>query len=335
MNYHPRADRSTTVTPVRSACVAGVLALLLAGAMAALPPATAAEGSGGTEASGPETSQRAFETPKAAAQALVQALGAADEAALVEIFGAKYQHEVLGDDRAAAKVAYHKAYEAAQAVLDLREEGPDRVVMVIGEEVWPVPIPIVRTDRGWVFDTAEGVEEIVNRRIGANELAAIELLRAYGEAQGLYAAVDRDGDQVLEYAQKILSSPGKHDGLYWRVEEGSGENLSPFGPFIEGVAEYLAGKETTDPYRGYYFKILTRQGEHPPGGRYDYVINGNMIAGYAIVAFPADYGASGITTFVVNQQGQVFQKDLGDNTTAVAGSMEVYNPDETWKEVAD
>ncbi len=172
---------------------------------------------------------------------------------------------------------------------------------------------------------------MIIRRIGRNELSAVEICQAYMEAQIQYARTDRDGDDVREFAQTILSDEGQMGGLYW--EAGDGEELSPFGPLVAEARDYLEGREVGDPFKGYYYKILTRQGAKAPGGRYDYIINGNMIAGFALIAFPADHGNSGIMTFVCNHQGKVYQKDLGEDTDLIAGGMVVYNPDSTWSEV--
>jgi hypothetical protein len=208
--------------------------------------------------------------------------------------------------------------------------------MVIGREAWPMPIPIVKADTGWHFDVAAGADEIVARRIGANELAAVDNLRAYVEAQVQYAEADRDGDDVLEYAQRINSAPGKKDGLYWEAAAaGSGEEASPFGPFNAEHEAYLSDREAGDPFMGYYYRIVSRQGENAPGGRYDYVINGNMIAGFAMVAWPAEYANSGVMTFIVSQTGKVFQRDLGDGTELGAAAIQVYDPDGSWSEVKE
>jgi hypothetical protein len=186
----------------------------------------------------------------------------------------------------------------------------------------------------WAFDTEAGKTEIVNRRIGRNELLALQAVRAYVEAQREYAEHDHDGDGVLEYATKFRSSPDKKDGLYWPTGE-DGE-ISPIGPFV-AAAQSLGYLKNTDPsappepFRGYYFKILTSEGTNAPGGKYDYIVNGNMIGGFALVAYPAEYGDSGIMTFIVNQQGRVYEKDLGTNTTKIAEAMMMYDPDKTWK----
>jgi hypothetical protein len=199
--------------------------------------------------------------------------------------------------------------------------------VVLGAEEWPLPFPLVRDEDGsWRFDTAEGIEALLDRRIGRNELSAIAIANAYVDAQIEYAQADRDGDDVLEYARRLASSPGQRDGLYWQAAPG--EDESPFGPLVQKAERYLDTVEPDDPIRGYYFKILTRQGENPPGGSYDYVINGNMLAGFALVAYPADYGNTGVMTFVVNHRGVIQQKDLGAFT-----GMDRYDPDDSWDEV--
>jgi hypothetical protein len=207
-------------------------------------------------------------------------------------------------------------------------------VLVIGDQAWPVPIPIVRAGDRWRFATAEGADEIVNRRVGGNERNAIYVLQAYLDAQRAYAARDRDGDGVLQYAQKLASTAGKHDGLYWPADEAKGEEASPFGPLLAEGGAYAKGRVAGDPYRGYYFRILSRQGKSAPGGAYNYLINGRMIAGFALVAYPAEYGNSGVMTFVVSHNGKVYEKDLGKGSTAIGAKMTAFDPGAGWKEVA-
>jgi len=271
-----------------------------------------------------------FDSPEAAADAMVKALGSDGINALVTLLGSEFKVQLEGGDEAASRVERGKVHAAAMQSHSLRNDGDDRRIMIIGPDVWPMPFPIVRKDGRWSFNTAAGIEEVLNRRIGRNELNAIAVARAYIAAQREYASVDRDDDEVREYATRISSRPGKRDGLYWKVEENSGAPLSPFGPLVADARAYLDGAESSDPYQGYYFKVLTRQGLNPPGGRYDYVINRNMIGGFALVAFPADYGNSGIMTFVVSHQGKILQKDLGEHSELIGGGMQEYNPDETW-----
>ena len=207
-------------------------------------------------------------------------------------------------------------------------------MLEVGTNFWPFPVPIVKKDGRWFFDTAAGKDEILNRRIGKNELEVLQVMRAYVDAQREYASRDRNGDEVLEYAQRIASTPGTKDGLYWPPDL-DGE-ISPLGPLVadaqeEGYNAPTKGTVTTRlPFHGYFFKILTQQGKHAPGGKYSYIINGHMIGGFAMVAWPAEYGDSGIMTFIVNQQGRVYQKDLGPKTDKQAPAMKAYDPDPSW-----
>lgn len=274
-----------------------------------------------------------YDTPEAAAQALLTALAADDHAAIVKVLGSKHEDQLFLGEAAREQAQYQQIVSNAKDVLQLRADAPDLRVMVIGKQAWPMPIPIKHDAKGWFFDTDAGIDEIIARRIGADELAAIDLAHAYVDAQMTYAATDRDGDQVLEYAQKLISSPGKEDGLYWPAAEG--EQQSPFGPYVAELPAYVKQHQPGEPYMGYYFHILTRQGSHAIGGRYDYVINGNMIAGFALIAVPAQYGDTGIMTFIVNHQGQVYQKDLGKNTATIAAGIHEFDPDPSWKPVSE
>jgi hypothetical protein len=277
--------------------------------------------------------QRTFATPDAAVDALLAALEVDDDAALLAIFGEQHRTLIVTPDKAMTSANRARAATALQTYRLLEERGDDRRVLLIGDQAWPVPIPLVRTDGQWRFATEEGVEEIVNRRIGANERSTILVMRAYLDAQKDYATRDRDGDGVLEYAQRIASTTGKQDGLYWPTETGQDQEPSPFGPLIAQSAAYLEGHRVGDAYRGYVFRILTRQGSHAAGGEHTYVINGNMIAGFAMVAYPARYGDSGVMTFIVSHNGKIFEKNLGKSATALAKHA-AYNPGPGWKEVA-
>ncbi|HSK28830.1 MAG TPA: DUF2950 domain-containing protein, partial [Candidatus Limnocylindria bacterium] len=209
----------------------------------------------------------------------------------------------------------------------------DRTILNVGNQEWPFPIPLVNKSGSWVFDTDQGREEILNRRIGENELNTIQSLLAVVDAQREYAMKDRDRNALLEYAQKFVSDPGKRNGLYWETK--AGEEPSPLGPIMLRLrAEgYKAAPNTPVPYQGYYFRILTAQGKDAPGGAYSYMVKGKMIGGFAVVAHPAEYGNSGVMTFIVNHDGKVFQKDLGGKTAAIAKGMKTYNPDKSWEEV--
>ena len=273
-------------------------------------------------------SQRTFATPEAAVEALLEAVERDDVDAVVAILGREYRDAIVTPDWDAQRDARMEIVEAAKQMHELNEVEEGVMQLILGAESWPLPISIVREEGVWRFDTEDGIEEIIDRRVGRNELRAIAITRAYLDAQIEYAREDRDGDEVLEYAQRLASTPGQMDVLYWKAE--SEDDLSPFGPLVRGAERYMAAKVPGDPIKGYYFHVLKRQGENPPGGRYDYVINGNMIAGFALVAYPADYGNSGVMTFVVSHHGKVFQKDLGEFT-----SMDEYDPDESWTEVEE
>jgi hypothetical protein len=281
------------------------------------------------------TEPKTFATPEEAAQALLDAVASDDMDAIWGVLGDEFRDELANDDAAQERENRRRIVAGAKDALQLRADDEGTRVMVIGKEAWPMPMPIVKTDKGWHFDVAAGADEIIARRIGANELAAIDNLNAYVDAQVQYASADRDGDVVLEYAQKINSSPGQKDGLYWEPPAGSADELSPFGPFVAEKAAYFPDRDPGDPFMGYYYRIISRQGENAPGGRYDYVINGNMIAGFAMIAWPADYGSSGVMTFVVSQNGSVHQKDLGDATEVGAAAIQVYDPDTSWAEVKE
>ena len=278
--------------------------------------------------------QETFATPEAAVDALMAALKADSDSAMLAIFGDEHKDLIVQSDRAAASATRAKILAAMQTLRVLQQPSPDRRVLVIGDEAWPVPIPIVRVGDRWRFATEEGADEIINRRIGGNERNAIYVLQAYIDAQRAYAARDRDGDGVLQYAQKLGSAPGKHDGLYWPADAAKGEEESPFGPLIAESAAYLKGHAAGEPYRGYHFKILTRQGKNAPGGAYNYVINGRMIAGFAMVAYPAEYGESGVMTFIVSHNGKVYQKDLGKESAAIGAKMLTFDPGAGWMQVA-
>ncbi|HEY1438249.1 MAG TPA: DUF2950 domain-containing protein [Casimicrobiaceae bacterium] len=278
--------------------------------------------------------QKTFATPDEAVDALLAALKADDDAALVALFGDTHKTLIVTPDRAANSANRAKALAAMQTYRLLEERAKDRRVLLIGDQAWPLPIPLVRVGERWRFATEEGEDEIVNRRIGANERSAIKVLRAYLDAQKDYAASDRKGDGVLQYAQRLGSTPGKHDGLYWPADAAKGEEASPFGPLIAESAAYLKGHQSGDPYRGYHFRILTRQGKSAPGGAYSYVINGRMIAGFAMVAYPAQYGESGVMTFIVSHNGKVFEKDLGKNSAETSAKMTAFDPGAGWREVA-
>ncbi len=279
----------------------------------------------------PETRPRTFATPQDAAQALVDAAEKNDSAALLQLFGAQGKDVVESGDSAEDKNARAEFARRAHEEMQIEPEpgNPNRVTIVTGSQHWPLPIPLVRQDGQWHFDVAEGRMEILARRIGRHELTAIDVCRAYVEAQMEYAANDREGDGVLKYAQRIHSSPGKNDGLF---RDGTPDNLVPKAFADAATAMFAEGKRPV-PYHGYYFHILKAQGPDAPGGASDYVVNGKMFGGFAMVAYPAEYGVSGIKTFLVNHRGVVYEKDLGPPTATLARQMKAFNPDKTWKAV--
>jgi hypothetical protein len=275
--------------------------------------------------------QRTFATPEDAVAALSSALKTDDEASLVAIFGEKHKDMVVSPDQAENEANWAKASKELEAYHVLDDRGPNERILLVGDEAWPMPIPIVKEGSTWRFATEQGEEELINRRIGSNELEAIKVMDAYLDAQRQYASRDRDNNGLLEYAQKLASTPGKHDGLYWHTDENSGEEESPFGPLVAASSEYLKGHAAGDPLRGYQFHILTRQGKNAPGGAFNYVINGHMVAGFAMVAYPAQYGKSGVMTFIVSNNGVIYQKDRGPHAPPVTE----FDPDRSWQRVKE
>ena len=248
-----------------------------------------------------ETQQSTYSNTEDAVAALLVALQKDEIDAVLEIFGRQYEDELIGGDEAAARENRQIAARAMQTYSNLVDDGRNRKILIIGSEEWPIPFPLIREKRRWRFDTEAGIEETVNRRVGRNELDAVSNCHASIDAQIEYASADRDGDEVLEYAQVITSTEGKKDGLYW--EAADGEDVSPFGPLVADAKGYIMEGVPDAPFKGYLYKIITRQGSNAPGGRYDYIINGNMIAGFGLIAFPADHGNSGVMTFMCNHQG--------------------------------
>ena len=280
-----------------------------------------------------EMKQKSFSSAADAVKAAVAAAKSNDDKELLAIFGPQAKDLISSGDAVADKqrrAQFLKAYDEKNRLV---AEGENTIV-VIGKDEWPFPIPLVKKGDSWIFDTAKGREEILNRRIGENELYTIQSLLAVVDAQREYAMKDRDKNGLLEYAQKFVSDPGKRNGLYWEAK--TDEPQSPLGPIMtqarsEGYKKQESGGPP--PYHGYYYKILKAQGKNAPGGAYSYLVKGKMIGGFALVAYPAQYGNSGVMTFIVNHDGKVFQKNLGKNTAAVAAAMKEYNPDKTWAEV--
>jgi hypothetical protein len=271
-----------------------------------------------------------FATPDAAVKAVVDAARRNSDQDLIKIYGSAGEDLINSGDAvqdAQRREKFIQEYDADHAVV---LKYPDEAELVIGKDHWPFPVPIVKVGSRWILDAEAGRQEILNRRIGANELNTMKVLNAYVQAQREYFAVDYDEDGVMEFAQRIMSTKDRRDGLYWAT--GEGEDPSPMGPLFASASkegyEFEAAK--SNPYHGYYFKILTAQGPDAAGGSFSYVVNGNMVAGFAMVAWPADYGNSGIMTFLVNANGVIYQKDLGEKTGETAPAMKEYNPDATW-----
>jgi hypothetical protein len=276
--------------------------------------------------------QQTFGSPADAAKALIAAVKAHDEKAMLAVLGAGARNVVNSGDKVAdrnGRETFARAYDEANK---LEMQGDAKAVLAVGKDAWPFPIPVVKSGGAWRFDAKQGAEELLNRRIGRNELAAIQALGAYVDAQREYYLLNPTKDKLLHYAQKVVSTQGKRDGLYYPTKEG--EPPSPLGSLFArasaaGYQADAAGKPV--PYYGYYYRVLKGQGRDAKGGAYDYVAKGKMIGGFAMVAYPASYGSSGVMTFIVNQEGVVYEKDLGPKTAEIAGKMSKYNPDRTWK----
>jgi hypothetical protein len=304
----------------RSTCLKGGLAVI------ALVLALAAS-------FGVALAQKTFSSPEEAVKAAIAAAKSNNDNELLAIFGARAKELLFSGDPVADKQRRAEFVAAYDEKNRLATEG-ESTILIIGKQDWPFPIPIVKKGESWIFDTEKGRQEILNRRIGANELFTIQVCLAIVDSEREYAMKDRDRNGLLEYAQKFVSDPGKKNGLFWETK--AGEPESPLGPIMLQVrSEGYAGKpsSTPVPYHGYYYRILTAQGKNAAGGAYSYMVKGKMIGGFAVVAYPAEYGNSGIMTFIVNHDGKVFQKDLGANTATAAKNMKEYNPDNTWTEV--
>ena len=320
MNATHPIHQVTTTMNLFASLTAGLRRALPALLLLALPLALAA------------AEQRTFATPEAAVDALSTALKANDERALIEMFGEKYKKLVSTGSPGRRR-------RPARRSRDLARHLPpcSTTARPTGGCCWSATRP-GRSRSRWCARAApgasppsSGVEEILNRRVGRNERNALYVLQAYVDAQREYASRDRDGDGVLQYAAKLGSSPGKFDGLYWPADASKNEEASPFGPLIAQSASYLAGRSKGDPYHGYHFRILTRQGAAAAGGAYNYMINGRLISGFAMLAWPDQYGESGVMTFIVNHNGKIFEKDLGRNTSAVAEKITSFDPGPGWR----
>ena len=279
-------------------------------------------------AAGPKT----FNSPDEAAQALYDAAKAGDDQAVLAIFGPDAKEFLFSGDAARDMSAYRTFTTAYEEMHRWGKLEGDNLVLIVGRENYPFPFPLLKNSSGkWYFDAESGRQELLARRIGDNELTVMDVLSAMADAQAEYFNEPRDDSKVRQYAGKFGSSEGKHDGLYWKVAEGEPE--SPLGPLVaRATAEGYAARtaEAPAPFHGYYFRLLTAQGAHAKGGARNYVVNGKMTGGFAFLAYPADYRKSGVMSFLINQDGEIFQKDLGPQTTEAAKSLESFDPDSTW-----
>jgi hypothetical protein len=282
-----------------------------------------------------DANQKSFKSPEEAVKSLSDAVKGNDTKELLTIFGPEGKELISSGDKVADETGREHFIKAYEEMNKLVSENDTKVILHVGNGDWPFPIPVVKRGEYWLFDTMAGREEILNRRIGRNELNAIQVCLAYVDAQREYILKDRDEDKLLEYAQRLISREGEKNGLYWETKEG--EERSPLGPLIAKAAvEGYTGKRPVgrrNPYHGYYYRILKAQGKNASGGEYDYIVKGKMIGGFALVAYPAEYGNLGIMTFIVNQDGVVYEKDLGKETEKIAAAMKKFDPDKTWNKV--
>ncbi len=281
--------------------------------------------------------QNSYSTPEEAVKAMVEAVKVGNTQLLLKIFGPGSKAIILSGDSVQDQEGRERFINRYQEKNRL-EEASGKAWLTLGNDDWPFPIPIEKTETGWKFDTKAGRQEILARRVGRNELNAIQVCLAYVDAQKEYALrKGRQGKGLLEYAQEFVSTPGKQDGLYW--EAGVGQDPSPMGPLFAAAREKGTGVKTLGgtptPYHGYFYRIIKAQGKNAPGGERDYLVEGKMIGGFALIAYPAKYGSSGVMTFTVNHDGIVFQKDLGKKTREAARPIVTYDPDETWKRVQE
>ena len=275
--------------------------------------------------------QKTFPSAAAATRALVAAFRTNDQAALLSILGAEAKDVISSGDEVEDNNSRNAFVQKYSQMHRLVAEPDGTTTLYIGAENWPTPIPLVHKGSTWYFDTAAGRKEILYRRVGRNELAAIQVCRELVDAEKEYYASPRDGDSIKQYAQKFFSDPNKHNGLYW--EPASGEAESPIGPLVASAAAegYTRNpNQTPQPFQGYYFRILKAQGAKAAGGARSYIVDGKMTGGFAFLAYPAEYGSSGVMTFIVGQDGVVYEKDLGPGTAEIVKALTQYEPDATW-----
>lgn len=275
--------------------------------------------------------QAFFVSAEAAAKALHDAVESGDIKAIDHVLGPASSKLIYTGDDVADQQMHDRFLDSYEEALKIERVSDGKAILLVGKNESPFPYPLLQNTKGWQFDATAGADEIINRRIGQNELFAMEFCLAYGDAQREYAESDRDGDGVIEYAQKFRSTPGQRDGLFWKTN--AGEPDSPLGPLAaQAVLEGYAPKDASPaPYHGYYYRILTAQGAHAPGGAYDYLVNDNMIGGFALVAYPARWGASGVMTFTCNHDGVVYETNLGEAGADIAAKMKLFDPDASWQ----
>jgi len=329
-----RSDMSSKkfVNPALAAIFTGALvvtALIAPVAYAADPaPESSAKPTAGI-------AQRSFASPEEAAKALHAAMKSGDWKQIYAVLGPGSGQLIYTGDRVADTATRTMFVEAYDQSAKFDRDGDAKATLLLGANDYPFPYPLVKGAKDWMFDARAGAEEIVNRRVGENELAAIQVCLAYVDAQREYATLDRDSNGLLEYAPKLASTPGKHDGLYWSTKEG--EPPSPFGPLATRAASEGYGKNAAagpGAYHGYHYRILTAQGQFAQGGAYDYRVKDKMIGGFALVAYPARWGVSGVMTFICNHDGVVYQKNLGKETPSAARTMTRFDPDPSWTKVS-
>jgi len=281
---------------------------------------------------GQQTGQKTFASPGDAAQATIAAAKTGDMDTLLQIFGPEGKALLSSGDAVADKNGRNNVVQRYEQMHRFVIEPDNTVTVYMGAENWPFPIPLVKKGDAWYFDTPAGKQEVLYRRIGQNELETIDVCQAVVDAQKQYASETHDGDTVKQYAAKLVSDPGKHNGLFWKVA--AGEPQSPIGPLIAeaAAAGYTRKQSGPTPFHGYIYKHLNSQGKDAPGGAKDYVVEGKMTGGFGILAYPAEYRNSGVMTFMVNQDGIVYQKDLGPDTAKIAAAMTQYNPDSSWQQ---
>ncbi len=277
--------------------------------------------------------QKKFASPEEAVQALVAAIRANDVKALITVLGPGGKELVSSGDDLADKVGREKFLRSYDQKNALQQGTAGKTILCTGDDNWPMPIPVVKKGGQWVFDSMSGKREILNRRVGRNELRVMDVLHAYVDAQHEYASKNCNGTGLVEFAQRIVSRAGKHDGLYWEAKDG--EEQSPLGPLVAQAAKEGYANPELNPFHGYYFKVLKGQGKHAKGGAYNYVVKDKMILGFGLVAYPAEYGNSGVMTFVVNQEGVIYQKNLGKNTRRRAEAIKTFDPDKSWTKVKE